>query len=129
MAKSVITTNLLGAAGDGAVHGKYRLLMLAVAGVAGLAGLTIGYAASGAQAKQAIEPELANLLRLMAILKLGLVAAAAWLVAWRLRQPCDPRLALGYSLALALMALAPGLVWFMTGLIPRCYFTPVSFSG
>jgi hypothetical protein len=47
-----------------------------------------------------------------------LLAAAVWLIGWRLRHPCDPRLALGYSLAVALMAPAPGLVWFMIGLIP-----------
>ena len=111
---SMITARPLGTV---AVPIKYRWLMLLVVLLAGLASFAIGYLAFQAKAANPIEPELVTLLRLMALLKLGLVIGAIWLVDWRLRHPCRPRVALGYCLALALMASAPGLIWFMTAIL------------
>ena len=76
------------------------------AGVAGyIAGRHAGTASDG------MEWQLAFLLRFMAIVKGAMMLGALGLTQWRLRQPISDRLAVAYTLALAAMALAPGLIW------------------
>ena len=76
-----------------------------------LAGFVIGYLFGP---PDGVEPELVRLLRLMALVKLGMVAGATWLVAWRLSWPCDRYLVRGYLIAVALMTIGPGLIWSMS---------------
>jgi hypothetical protein len=89
----------------------YRRYLFTAVVLLGLSGLVIGQITTPAAA---IEPELTRLLRFMAVVKLGMVSGATWLVAWRLSWPCPPYLARGYLIALALTAICPGLIWFMS---------------
>ena len=92
-----------------------RLVLLLVVGVAGVAGFATA-AAQGAQASAYADPDLARLLRAMAVLKALIASAAVSAVLWRLRTPVTlPRLA-AYALAGAAMAAGPGLIWRMTHL-------------
>jgi pyruvate/2-oxoglutarate dehydrogenase complex dihydrolipoamide acyltransferase (E2) component len=59
----------------------------------------------------AADPELAWLLRAMALTKAAMAAAAAWLADRLLRRPLGPGLAAGLISATALMAAAPVLMW------------------
>lgn len=61
--------------------------------------------------------ELARLIRFMALVKAGIMLAAAGLVAWRFGFEISDRLAVGYVVAISLMALSPGLIWNMGSLI------------
>jgi hypothetical protein len=88
----------------------FCILLIGAAVLPALAGLTIGHLA---RPSGTIEPALVLLLRLMALIKLGIGLGAAWLVGWRLRPDCTAPLAVGYLIAVALMAAAPGLIWFM----------------
>ena len=95
----------------------YRAVLLAVTVVAATAGFTLtGVEASHAAVRNA-GSELVHLLRMMALLKVGLAAAATWLADWRLRQPLAPRLAGAYLAAAGLMAMGPGLIWDMAHVV------------
>ncbi len=59
----------------------------------------------------AVEPELALLLRFMAIVKAAMAIAAAVAIAWRLNGPVRPAAALAYVAALSSMAAGAGLIW------------------
>ncbi len=59
----------------------------------------------------AVDPELAMLLRFMAIVKAAMVIAAAVSVAWRLNGPVQPAAALAYVAAITSMAAGAGLIW------------------
>lgn len=77
-----------------------------------LAVAVIGAAALGLMAGgAAVDPELAMLLRFMAVVKAAMAMAAAMLVAWRLGQPVRPAVAVGYIVAVSSMAAGTGLIW------------------
>ena len=78
-----------------------------------VAGLGVGAHSSAASA----DPELANLLRAMAALKLLFVAAAAAAVLWRLQSPARPALLAAYAAAAAAMTAGPGLIWFASHIV------------
>jgi hypothetical protein len=84
--------------------------MLLSASVGVLAGL-----ATGAEAGS--DAGLSTLIRFMAVVKAGMVLAAAGLVAWRMGSEMSDRLATGYIAAVCLMAMAPGLIWNMGSLV------------
>jgi hypothetical protein len=88
---------------------RYRAVLAASVLALGLGGFVVGYLL---RSPGALEPDLARLLRLMALVKLGMVVGATWLVVWRLSSPCGPNFAGGYGVAVALMTTAPGLIWF-----------------
>jgi hypothetical protein len=81
-----------------------------VFGIAALAGLA-GILAGDLGGRPVAEPELATLLRFMAVIKgvmaLGSVAA----VRWRLRQPAGAGLRWALLASMALMMSAPGVIW------------------
>ncbi|MBE7220046.1 MAG: hypothetical protein INR64_16370 [Caulobacteraceae bacterium] len=91
-------------------------LLYAVVGGAGLAGLLAGRWLQGGPGD--MEWQLVLLLRFMAVVKGAMALGALALVQWRLRQPASARLALGYVVALAPMALAPGLIWSLAAIAP-----------
>jgi hypothetical protein len=100
----------------GAAASTLRVLLLLSIAAASACGFAFGALRAQGAAPAEMEAELANLLRAMALIKLGLAAGCAWLVDWRLRQPCDRRLALGYVAAVALVMAPPGMIWFVTDL-------------
>ena len=57
------------------------------------------------------DPELATLLRFMAVVKAGMALGAAALVGWRMGSPVRPMAALGYIAGTAGMAAGAGLIW------------------
>jgi hypothetical protein len=71
------------------------------------------FATDGAASARAVaaDPELARLLRAMALIKASMAAAAAWIAGRLLREPVGTGLAAGLVLAVALMAAAPVLMW------------------
>ena len=75
----------------------------------GAVGILLGQA--DAAGGGAFEPMLLLLLRFMAATKFAGVIGAALLVHWRLRRATPRRLAVGYVVAVAIMAVAPGLIW------------------
>lgn len=79
-------------------------LLLLAAGATGCALGSLGHATA------APEASLALLLRFMAVLKAGAAVGAAALLHWRLRTPVTGGIGAGYLVALAAMALAPGLI-------------------
>ena len=91
-----------------------RSALAASAVVALIAGILAGAALAPAHTT---DPELATLLRFMALIKAGLGAGAGALAAWRFGSEISPRLAMGYTAAVALMALSPGLIWFASSLV------------
>lgn len=94
---------------------RARRSALAASGVVALmAGILAGAALAPVHTT---DPELATLFRFMALIKAGLAAGAGALAAWRFGSEISPRLAMGYTAAVALMALSPGLIWFASGLV------------
>ncbi len=66
----------------------------------------------------AIDPDLARLLRLMALLKLAMAAGATVLVYWRLGHPASRMLASLSIAATAAMAAAAPLIWHLGTILP-----------
>ena len=64
------------------------------------------------------DPELAQLLRGMAVLKGMMVAAAIGILAWRFGHPIAPRIAVGYLAGIGAMAAATVMIWQLTVLLP-----------
>lgn len=96
----------------------YRAALVAVVAAATVAGFALAGGDAAAGAPQAADTELTRLLRMMALLKLSIVAGAAWLVDWRLRQPpVGAPVAAAYLAGLGLMAVGPGLIWSLTHLV------------
>lgn len=89
-------------------RGAIVLALLAGAG----AGLAIGI-----QTAPTAEPELMNLLRAMAVLKVAFVAAAAGSILWRLQAPIRPAWLLAYAATCAAMAAGPILIWFSSHIV------------
>ncbi len=91
-----------------------RALLLLVVGVAAAAGAAA--AAQGPQVAAYADPDLARLLRAMAVLK-GLIACGAVsAMLWRLGTAVPPPRLAAYAFAAAAMAAGPGLIWGMTHL-------------
>ena len=82
-----------------------RWRVLFVAGVAGALAMGLSAPAS------VIDPDLAVLLRFMAVVKLGMALGTAALALWRLMLPIRPGLAVSYAVAVCGMALGSGLIW------------------
>ena len=57
------------------------------------------------------DPELATLLRFMAVVKAAMALGAAALVGWRMGWPVGPAAALGYIAGASSMAAGAGLIW------------------
>ena len=91
--------------------GACRIVLLAGGATACIAGFALTGTPATQRAADAAAPDLAHLLRMMALLKLALAVGAACLVDWRLRQPVSARVAAGYLLAAGLVVTAPGLIW------------------
>ena len=101
-----------------ATHRLSARSLLAAAVVLGtVVGLYATPHATSAAAITAAGPELVRLLRGMALLKLALVAGAAWFAGWRLRFPARPPLAAAYVASLGVMAAGPGLIWSMAHVV------------
>ena len=94
-----------------------RHVLAAVLLLAAAAGYLATPAADAARAVAQAGPELTQLLRMMALLKLAFVAGAAAAVQWRLRYFTPPLLAAGYLASMAAMAAAPGLIWSMAHVV------------
>lgn len=80
----------------------------------GLLAATVAWLTTDAAASAravAADPELARLLRGMAVLKLGIAAAAMALLGWRLGQPMRPLVAGGGLISAALLVSGPVLIW------------------
>ena len=92
-----------------------RAALLLVIGVAAIAGLVTG-AAQGSQAASYADPDLARLLRAMAVLKALIASGAVAAVLWRLGSAVTLPWFAAYALAAAAMAAGPGLIWSMTHL-------------
>lgn len=90
-----------------------RVLIGAVLLVAGAAGFLVTPAPVAQRAVAEAGAELTQLLRMMALVKLLLVAGAVWLVDWRLHFPASKTLTAAYLAGLALAAAGPGLIWGM----------------
>ena len=88
---------------------RARRALIAAVAVAAILGLAAGHAS----APNAPEPALVNLVRFMAVIKLAMAAAAAWLLHWRLARPAAGAATAGAILAVCAMAAAPGLIWGM----------------
>ena len=90
-----------------------RRARAALAVAVGLALVSAHLLAQGDASARAVaaDPELAHLLRGMALLKAGLTVGAVSLVAWRLGHPASLRLTAGLIAAAALMASGPVLIW------------------
>lgn len=95
-------------------------ILYAAVGTAGVAGVAAGLLAGrlAGHGPGDMEWQLALLLRFMAIVKGAMALGALALTQWRLRRPISPRLAAAYTVALAAMALAPGLIWSLAEIVP-----------
>ena len=96
-----------------------RANWIAILYVAGLVAGGIGATSAimhGAEA-HGIEWQLALLMRFMAGVKALMVVGALRLTHWRLLRPIGAPLATGYVAGIALMALAPGLIWSMDHIV------------
>jgi len=71
----------------------------------------LGALVLGLMGRGAADPELALLLRFMALVKGGVALVAAGFVAWRLRAPIAPGMGAIYIAAVAAMAGGAGLIW------------------
>src|SRR5271166_4619541 len=89
----------------------WRGVLIGLAVLAGGLAVLLANGAASAGAAAEAGPELARLLRLMAIVKAAMALAALWLIDWRLRQPASLRLSALYVTAATLLATAPGLIW------------------
>jgi hypothetical protein len=98
-----------------------RLALLLTCGCGAGAILLLG----GEAGLRSADPDLATLLKGMAIIKTAILSAAAGAVWWRLGSPISSGLAAGYIVSTALAAAGSALVWTMTGLA----FAPFLFDG
>lgn len=109
---------IAGASDSAPLASRYRLALIAAVVLAAALGYGATPDAASAQAVLAAGPELTRLLRLMAVIKLALAAAALGLVGWRLRFPVSPGMAWAYVAGCASMAAGPGLIWTMAHVVP-----------
>jgi hypothetical protein len=92
-----------------------RSLVLRLFLLAGLvAAMTVAATLANPSAYSAAEPELALLLRGMAVIKAGVALVALALSFWRFGQPVSTSAALGYSLGVWALGGATVLIWFLS---------------
>lgn len=91
--------------------GLARGIVIGVAILAAAAGLLATGAHESARAVTRAGPELTRLLRAMTLLKALMAAAASWGVLWRLATTASWRWLGAYAVAVAAMAVGPGLIW------------------
>lgn len=91
-------------------HWQIQALLIAGCAVTALGAAALGRPELYLQA----DPELAQLLRGMALIKTALVVAAVSVLLWRFGQPLPRRFALGYSAGAWLAVGACTLVWQLT---------------
>jgi len=94
---------------------SWTAILCAAAISAGVAGVLLGRVAAD---PGSMEWQLVLLLRFMAAVKGAMALGALALAMWRLRRPASDRLALGYIVAVAAMAAAPGLIWSLGAIVP-----------
>ena len=112
-----------------AVHRLSARSLLAAAVVLGtVAGFYATPHTTSAAAIADAGPDLVRLLRGMALLKVALVAGAAWFAGWRLRFPARPPLAALYVASLGIMAAGPGLIWSMAHVVLGAVLLHVSLA-
>lgn len=92
------------------------LRSLLVVGCVGAMAATI--ALVDASALPRVDPELARLLRGMAVIKALLLGAAIAVLLWRFGLPIRPAVAGGYGFGVLSMAVATALIWQLTWLLP-----------
>jgi hypothetical protein len=90
-----------------------RAVLLMVCVVAALGGLAVGHPERLLQT----DPELARLLRGMALIKAGILVAALGLLSWRFHWRTSKRLVVVYNGAAAAMSFAAGLIWQLTSIL------------
>ncbi len=90
-----------------------RAVLCVVCVAAALGGLAVG------QPEQLLQtdPELARLLRGMALIKGGILIAALGLLSWRFHWRTSKRLVVVYNGAAAAMSFAAGLIWQLTSIL------------
>ncbi len=98
-----------------------RLGFLAACALAGGAVFLL----AGHGGARSADPDLATLLKGMAIIKTAILSVAGAAIWWRLGSPIGTGLAAGYSLSAALAVAGAALVWTLTGLA----FAPFLFDG
>ncbi len=92
-----------------------RPLALRVALLAGLVAVMVAAAAlANASAYSAVEPELARLLRGMAVIKAGIALVAVALSLWRFGQPVSSPAAVGYLVGVWSLAGAAVFIWYLS---------------
>lgn len=92
---------------------RLRSLMIACCAAA----VAFGYAAGDPATLLMADPELAQLLRGMALVKALLVASAAAALWWRFGRPVRPATAAGYLSGLVAMTIATMLVWQLSAML------------
>jgi hypothetical protein len=90
---------------------SWRGALFLAAAAGALSGLLFTTPDQAASAQAAAGPELAMLLRFMAVVKAGMALATLALTAWRFGFSISPAQALGYLGAGTLMAAAPLPIW------------------
>ena len=99
---------------------RLRLIFIAACVLAAAAVYFAGPRSAGST-----DPDLARLLRGMAIIKTGILLAAGAAIWWRLGSAIRPAIAAGYIFACAAGVAGAALVWNMAGL----QFAPFLFDG
>lgn len=95
------------------IAGRLRLALFAGAGVFATAAAMAG----SPEAMQAADPELAFLLRGMALLKAAMVLAALGILSWRFSATFTPPIAAGYLASVWTGAAAAMLIWQLSYLV------------
>lgn len=90
-----------------------RAVLVVVCVAAALGGLAVGHPEQLLQT----DPELARLLRGMALIKAGILVAALGLLSWRFHWRTSKRLVVVYNGAAAAMSFAAGLIWQLTSIL------------
>ncbi len=98
-----------------AMHAPWVLRALLLAGCAISVALVAGFTQPAAV--QAADADLMRLLRGMALIKAGLVAAALGVLWWRAGHPVDARIASGYAAGLWWMAGASVAIWQLSHIV------------
>lgn len=91
-----------------------RTTLIAVA----VASVAIAWRVGDPTAALHADPELARLLRGMAVLKGLMVVAAIAVLLWRFGHAVSPRIATGYLVSTGLMAASAAMIWQLTALLP-----------
>ncbi len=107
-----------------AVSSPALLRRLALLGACAFAAGAV-FLLAGPSGVQSVDPDLAKLLKGMAIIKTALLSLAGSAIWWRLGSPIGSGLAAGYILSATMAATGAALVWSLTGLA----LAPFLFDG